>query len=412
MLRGLRDDPTAAAIVIACAGRTFVSGADITEFGTPKALQEPNLPMLCALLEQPQSLCFQLFSAMGAPGEALLDASKKAVDAFPKVSGGGRELDKIYISAETEAALSEAERQAQYMGDEYVSVEHLALGLICAPDGTLKLIRTVDGQVIFDEKLPGEAAATEVGADEVVPWQADRSIVVWRGERAAKSRARWLATVRSATKQSRRSWVPEVAHAVDTDGLAARVRTIHGDFREPEVRAAAGKPEEGTIRLRAFHEGGQVVIEISDDGAGLDIDRIRARAAARDVVPASQLERMGDQAKNVYDLAAEGVRFTNVPDADELRELGIEVSNRLGEASALLSEPTAEAVEPFVAACQARMDDLDRRVNGLIHSDEPARVAVPRAMYFRYLKRILANAAGAVEVLVQPAEPVDPDRDE
>jgi len=50
-LRGLRDDPTAAAIVIACAGRTFVSGADITEFGTPKALQEPNLPMLCALLE-------------------------------------------------------------------------------------------------------------------------------------------------------------------------------------------------------------------------------------------------------------------------------------------------------------------------------------------------------------------------
>lgn len=130
------------------------------------------------------------------------------------------------------------------------------------------------------------------------------------------------------------------------------------------------------------------------------------------ILAVKKLERMGDQAKNVYDLAAEGVRFTNVPDADELRELGIEVSNRLGEASALLSEPTAEAVEPFVAACQARMDDLDRRVNGLIHSDEPARVAVPRAMYFRYLKRILANAAGAIEVLVQPAEPVDPDRDE
>ncbi|NKY40711.1 RsmE family RNA methyltransferase, partial [Cellulomonas septica] len=35
-------------------------------------------------------------------------------------------------------------------------------------------------------------AATEVGADGVLPWQADRSIVVWRGERAAKSRARWL----------------------------------------------------------------------------------------------------------------------------------------------------------------------------------------------------------------------------
>jgi 3-hydroxyacyl-CoA dehydrogenase len=50
-LTELRDDASVAAIVIACAGRTFVSGADITEFGTPKALQEPNLSMLCALLE-------------------------------------------------------------------------------------------------------------------------------------------------------------------------------------------------------------------------------------------------------------------------------------------------------------------------------------------------------------------------
>lgn len=130
------------------------------------------------------------------------------------------------------------------------------------------------------------------------------------------------------------------------------------------------------------------------------------------VLAVKKLERMGDQAKNIYDLAAEGVRFAQAEDADELRELGHEVSNRLGEAAALLAEPTAEAVAPFVAACQARMDDLDARVNRLIHSDEPARVAVPRAMYFRYLKRILANAAGAIEVLVQPAEPVDPDRDE
>ncbi|TKT80963.1 3-hydroxyacyl-CoA dehydrogenase NAD-binding domain-containing protein [Aquamicrobium sp. LC103] len=50
-LEALRDDETASAIVITCAGRTFVSGADITEFGTPKQLQRPSLPDLCALLE-------------------------------------------------------------------------------------------------------------------------------------------------------------------------------------------------------------------------------------------------------------------------------------------------------------------------------------------------------------------------
>lgn len=127
------------------------------------------------------------------------------------------------------------------------------------------------------------------------------------------------------------------------------------------------------------------------------------------VLAVKKLERVGDQAKNIFDLAAEGVRFTGTDDAEELRALGSEVSTRLGEAVALLGEPTDEAARPFLERCQERMDDLDRRVNALIHSDAPARVAVPRAMYFRYLKRILANVAGALEVFVQPVERFDRD---
>ncbi|MBC7290318.1 MAG: 16S rRNA (uracil(1498)-N(3))-methyltransferase [Actinotalea sp.] len=74
-------------------------------------------------------------------------------------------------------------------------------------------------------------AATELGVDEVVPWQARRSVVVWRGERAAKSRAKWAAAVREAAKQSRRARVPDVAAPVDTRALAAlaaRVRAAGG----------------------------------------------------------------------------------------------------------------------------------------------------------------------------------------
>ena len=67
-------------------------------------------------------------------------------------------------------------------------------------------------------------AATEVGVDAVVPWQAERSIVVWRAGRAAKSHARWQGTVRAATKQSRRARVPVVELAVDGRELAARIR--------------------------------------------------------------------------------------------------------------------------------------------------------------------------------------------
>jgi len=69
-------------------------------------------------------------------------------------------------------------------------------------------------------------AAVEVGVDAVVPWQADRSVVVWRGQRAAKSRAKWVATVRSAVKQARRACLPPVAEPVTTRRLADRVREV------------------------------------------------------------------------------------------------------------------------------------------------------------------------------------------
>ena len=69
-------------------------------------------------------------------------------------------------------------------------------------------------------------AATEVGVDAVLPWQAERSIVVWRADRAAKSRARWQGTVRAATKQSRRARMPVVELAVDGRGLTTRARAV------------------------------------------------------------------------------------------------------------------------------------------------------------------------------------------
>jgi len=66
----------------------------------------------------------------------------------------------------------------------------------------------------------------------------------------------------------------------------------HG-IEPPADRVAAGKPEEGTVLLRAFHEGGQVNIEISDDGRGLAFDRIGAKAVERQLVTPAQLASMG-----------------------------------------------------------------------------------------------------------------------
>ncbi|HYV96570.1 MAG TPA: chemotaxis protein CheW [Gemmatimonadaceae bacterium] len=60
----------------------------------------------------------------------------------------------------------------------------------------------------------------------------------------------------------------------------------------PADRKAAGKPEMGTIRLKAYHEGGHVIIEVSDDGAGIDADRVRTKAIERGLVTREAAEGM------------------------------------------------------------------------------------------------------------------------
>jgi 16S rRNA (uracil1498-N3)-methyltransferase len=65
-------------------------------------------------------------------------------------------------------------------------------------------------------------AATELGADEIVPWQAARSISRWDSAKAAKGRARWASIVREAAKQAHRAWIPEVAALESTAVLADR----------------------------------------------------------------------------------------------------------------------------------------------------------------------------------------------
>ena len=80
------------------------------------------------------------------------------------------------------------------------------------------------------------------------------------------------------------------------DPLTHMVRNSadHG-LEKPADRRAAGKPEQGRIKLNAFHEGGHIVIEIGDDGRGLPLDRIRHKIVANGLASEAELATMTDQ---------------------------------------------------------------------------------------------------------------------
>ncbi|MCB5177767.1 hybrid sensor histidine kinase/response regulator [Microvirga lenta] len=79
------------------------------------------------------------------------------------------------------------------------------------------------------------------------------------------------------------------------DPLTHMVRNSadHG-IESPLERAAAGKPERGTIRLNAYHEGGSITIEIADDGKGLNFAAIRRKAVERGIATEAEVERMSE----------------------------------------------------------------------------------------------------------------------
>ena len=97
-----------------------------------QALEPEHL--LAALASQENGLIPQLLKRMGVEPSAFAVAAQEKVEQLPHVSGTGRDPDKVYISQDTDKALTAAQKQAAAMKDEYVSVEHVFLGILEAPN--------------------------------------------------------------------------------------------------------------------------------------------------------------------------------------------------------------------------------------------------------------------------------------
>ena len=102
--------------------------------------QMEQLHLMTALLRQEGGLVPQLLKKAGIETASLDAALRDGLNRLPRVSGGSRPADQLYVSRALEQALVKAEDAADTMKDEFVSVEHLLLGLIEAPDDALKAI--------------------------------------------------------------------------------------------------------------------------------------------------------------------------------------------------------------------------------------------------------------------------------
>lgn len=131
----------------------------------------------------------------------------------------------------------------------------------------------------------------------------------------------------------------------------------HG-IEMPEVRVQAGKPACGTIRVRACQESDRVVIEISDDGAGVHAQRVRDKAVERGLIPADKAQQLSDAeaaqliflpgfstADKVSDLSGRGVGMDVVRSAVERINGQVELTSTEGQGTQLrLSLPLSMAV--------------------------------------------------------------------
>jgi len=138
--------------------------------------------------------------------------------------------------------------------------------------------------------------------------------------------------------------------------------TVDHGIETPEVRAAAGKPTEGVLHLRAFHEGGQVIIHIADDGAGIDASKVMAKAVSQGLVSEADAAAMSEReavnlifspgfstAESVTNVSGRGVGMDVVKTNIERIGGTVDVETQLGSGTTLtIRIPLTLAIVPAV----------------------------------------------------------------
>jgi phosphate transport system protein len=164
----------------------------------------------------------------------------------------------------------------------------------------------------------------------------------------------------------------------------------------PDLRASDARVNKAERELRQA-----LVVHASVHGTSRTASILVYMSVVKDV------ERIGDYAKNIYDVAAQGVDLSTAPDRDQLIQYRDRISSMISEASTIFTDDDRERAARFISEADALLDEFDGHVSELITAEEPGREAVPRALLFRYYKRIVAHLMNLLSAVVMPLDRLD-----
>jgi len=119
------------------------------------------------------------------------------------------------------------------------------------------------------------------------------------------------------------------------------------------------------------------------------------------------VERIGDYAKNIYDVAAQGVDLSDAPDRAVLIEYRRRISSMISEASTIFADDDRAKAAAFISEADVLLDEFDAHVSDLVITDQSGQEAVPRALLYRYYKRIVAHLMNLLSAVVMPLDRLD-----
>jgi two-component system chemotaxis sensor kinase CheA len=246
------------------------------------------------------------------PGEVSLDELERAFRETPGPSAAATETKPSAPAAKSQDAKADS-AAAKTRAEDEGSEGKIANQSIRVNVDTLEKLMTMVSELVLTRNQLLEIVRRHEDSEFKVPLQRLSSVTAELQEGVMKTRMQPVGNAWQKLPRVVRDLATELSKQIDLemhgaeteldrqvldlikDPLTHMVRNSadHG-LELPSERRAANKPEKGTIRLSAYHEGGYIVIQISDDGRGLNTEKIKAKAVVNGLVSEIEIEKMSE----------------------------------------------------------------------------------------------------------------------